>query len=108
MKKAVRQTKEKIIAYRTELERDITKLLKKIKSEYTFEQIFEAIYEEEELDDFQSVLMMFDDGTMDTLNAALELVNDAWNYFPHRSLGGLSPTEKILEYRKNQLSNLLF
>ena len=32
------------------------------------------------------------------LNNIMQAFSDAWNYFPHKSLGGLSPTEKILEY----------
>jgi len=34
------------------------------------------------------------------LSNVLELVTDAWNYFPHKTLGGLSPAEKLLEYER--------
>lgn len=34
----------------------------------------------------------------------LELVNDAWNFFPHKALGGLSPEEKRLEYQNEKES----
>jgi hypothetical protein len=34
------------------------------------------------------MLAMFADANEDGL---LSVVQDAWNYFPHRSLGGLSP-----------------
>ena len=30
----------------------------------------------------------------------LEIVNEAWNYFPHKILNGLSPAEKVLEYQQ--------
>jgi len=33
------------------------------------------------------------------LSHVLELVTDAWNYFPHKALGGISPAETLL---KNQ------
>ena len=45
------------------------------------------------------VVAMFDRGGGATeLENALDLVTDAWNYFPHKVLGGISPAEKIAEY----------
>ncbi|TSC72009.1 MAG: Uncharacterized protein G01um101438_769 [Parcubacteria group bacterium Gr01-1014_38] len=34
------------------------------------------------------------------LNTALQAASDAWNYFPHESLGGRSPAEKVLEHQQ--------
>lgn len=34
------------------------------------------------------------------LNIMMQVFSDAWNYFPHRMLGGLSPAQKMLEYEK--------
>jgi len=49
---------------------------------------------------------MFDNGQgMPELSNILETLNDAWNYFPHKILGGLSPAEKLLEYRQMQQKN---
>jgi len=46
---------------------------------------------------------MFDTGQgAAELQNVLELVNDAWNYFPHKVIEGLSPAEKLLEYREKQ------
>ena len=43
---------------------------------------------------------MFDrGGDMTELKNILELASDAWNYFPHKALGGISPAEKLLEYQ---------
>ncbi len=36
------------------------------------------------------------------LSNVLELVTDAWNYFPHKALGGISPAEKLLEYQEKK------
>ena len=36
------------------------------------------------------------------LSNVLELVTDAWNYFPHEVLGGISPAEILLENQKKQ------
>ncbi|HEY4475697.1 MAG TPA: hypothetical protein VJB92_03180, partial [Candidatus Paceibacterota bacterium] len=49
------------------------------------------------------VIAMFDTGQgAAELQNVLELVNDAWNYFPHKVIGGLSPAEKLLEYKEQQ------
>ena len=63
----------------------------------------DVIYNEEDSDYYQHVVAMFDRGVdISELNNILELVSDAWNYFPHKSLNGLSPTEKLLEYQDKQ------
>jgi hypothetical protein len=54
-----------------------------------------VIYEEGDNDDMQKVIAMFDDGNPINLSNAIETVTDAWNYFPHKALGGLSPAEMI-------------
>ena len=41
-------------------------------------------------------------GDASELSNVLELVTDAWNYFPHEVLGGISPAEKLLEYQEKQ------
>jgi len=50
---------------------------------------------EKETDDMQDIITMFDDGNVENLSNVLEIITDAWNYFPHKILDGLSPTEKI-------------
>ena len=46
---------------------------------------------------------MFDrGGDASELSNVLELVTDAWNYFPHEVLGGISPAEILLENQKKQ------
>ncbi len=60
----------------------------------------DAIFNEEETDDMMKVVAMFDrDGDASELSNILELVSDAWNYFPHKLLNGFSPAEKSLEYQ---------
>ena len=44
------------------------------------------------------VITIFDrSGDLAELSNVLEIVNGAWNYFPHKSLGGPQPMKKILE-----------
>ena len=47
------------------------------------------------------VVAMFDrGGDASELSNVLELVTEAWNYFPHKVLGGISPAEKLFEYQQ--------
>ena|SRR3989338_5777638 len=94
------ESKDEILQKRKEVEQELVDMLKETGSDFTLQDVKDAIYHEEETDDFQKVLMMFDDGNPENLSNALELTNDAWNYFPHKILGGLSPAEKVLEYHK--------
>ncbi|MGE5444326.1 MAG: hypothetical protein ACM3SR_06935 [Ignavibacteriales bacterium] len=46
------------------------------------------------------VVAMFNrGGDASELSNILELASDAWNYFPHKALNGLSPAEKLLKYQ---------
>ena len=100
-----------ILERRKEIEGEIVGMLKETdptsprlrrgKEQFTLQNVKDAIYNEEETDDFQDVLMMFDNGNPENLSNAVEGDNDAWNYFPHKALGGISPAEKLLEHRQS-------
>lgn len=67
------------------------------------DDIKDVIYNEEDQDDLMKAVSMFDTGKIpDELENILELTNDAWNYFPHKTLKGLSPAEKVLEYQNKK------
>ena len=36
----------------------------------------------------------------ETIDETMRLLQDAWNYFPHRMLGGKSPNDLVLEYQQ--------
>ena len=36
------------------------------------------------------------------LNEILEVFNDTWNYFPHKSLGGKSPNQMAEDYKQKK------
>ena len=80
---------------RQEIEHELTELLKLTKSHADVESIKDIIFDEQGNEDFQEIIMMFDDGDPSNLSNVLETVSDAWNYFPHKVLGGLSPAEKL-------------
>lgn len=87
------KTKENIIERRKEIEQELALMLEQTGSDFTVEDVKTAIYEEEDNDDMHKIIAMFDDGDPVNLSNVLELVTDAWNYFPHRVLGGKSPVE---------------
>lgn len=95
------ETKEEILEQRREIEDEISEMLVETESDFELKDIKEAIYNEEEQDDFMHAVAMFDrGGDASELNNILELMTDAWNYFPHKILGGISPAEQNLKYRK--------
>src|SRR3989338_4838664 len=92
-----------ILERRKEIEQELTDMLKETESEFTLDHVRDAIFHEEDNDDTMKVVAMFDrGGDASELSNVLELVTDAWNYFPHEVLGGISPAEKLLEYQEKQ------
>ena len=101
------ESKQQILERRKELEQELTDMLKETESDFTLDHVRDVIYKEEDNDDMMKVVTMFDGSTSLTtgrggdaseLSNVLELVTDAWNYFPHTVLGGISPAEKLLEH----------
>ena len=89
------ESKQQIIERRKEIEQEVEEMLKQIGSDFSLEHVRDAINNEKDNDDMQKVIAMFDDGDSMNLSNVLELVADAWNYFPHKNLNGLSPAEKL-------------
>ena len=95
------ETLEQIITKRKEIEQELNDFLKKARSDFTLEDIQEIIYEEEGSDALTKVISKFDTGQGELgMSTILETVNDAWNYFPHKILGGISPAEMLLGHQK--------
>ena len=90
-----RLTKQQIIDERREIEEYTVALLKKVKSDFTFKDVTDAIYNETEQGDLTKMIAMFDTGEGDELSNILDILTDAWNYFPHKALGGKSPEEML-------------
>ena len=93
--------KKEIIRKRQEIENELLVMLKETGSDFGLDDIKEIIYNEDGQDCLTDIIAMFDNGLdLVELENVLELVNDAWNYFPHKALGGLSPTEMIKESKR--------
>jgi hypothetical protein len=80
---------------RKEIETEITNLLKQAQSDFDIEDVKEVVYEEDGTDGMREIIAMFDTGKRGApeIGEVIEVVTDIWNYFPHRSLGGVSPAE---------------
>ena len=84
---------------RKEIEQELLNLINKYKIKLNIREIKETIYDEEGQEDFNKIIKLFSNvGSLTELNNILKTLNDVWNYFPHKSLGGLSPHEKLLEH----------
>ena len=97
------ESKQQILERRKEIEQELVEMLKDTESDFTLDHIRDVIFHEEDNDDMMKVVAMFDrGGDASELSNILELVTDAWNYFPHKVLGGISPAEKLLEYQNKK------
>lgn len=91
------ESKQQILKRRKEIEQELVDMLKETGSNFTLEHVRGVIFHEEDNNDMMTVVAMFDrGGDASELSNVLELVTDAWNYFPHKVLGGISPAEKLL------------
>jgi len=82
------------------ISQEILEMLKETKSDFSLQHIKDIIYHEDDDDDIMKAVSMFDrGGDISELSNVLELVTDAWNYFPHGVLGGISPAEEALDIR---------
>ena len=96
------ESQQQILERRKEIEQELLDMLKETKSDFTLDHVRDAIFNEEDNDDMMKIVAMFDGSTSLTtgrggdakeLENVLELVSDAWNYFPHKLLDGLSPAD---------------
>lgn len=95
------ESKQQILERRKEIEQELVDMLKETESDFTLDHVRDVIFHEKDNDDMMKAVAMFDRGGDATeLENVLELVSDAWNYFPHKVLGGISPAEMILKHQQ--------
>lgn len=101
--KQIKLTQEQIEAVRNQLEAEISELIRRYEVDITLKKIKKTIFNESKFKDFRSVTAAFSEKIED-LNEASQVLNvlmKAWNYFPHKSLSGQCPLEKLSELQKN-------
>lgn len=97
------KSQQQILKRRKMIEQELVDMLKETESEFTLRDVKKIIFYEEDGDDMMKVVALFDrGGDIVEMNNILELVSDAWNFFPHEVLGGISPAEKFLECQNSQ------
>ncbi|OGK15575.1 hypothetical protein A2690_02015 [Candidatus Roizmanbacteria bacterium RIFCSPHIGHO2_01_FULL_39_12b] len=94
-----------ILAKREEIEKELSVLIKKTKSDITLDEIQDIIYEETDFEDLNDIIRAFDMGSPYELQNIIETLNEAWNYFPHRVLNGLCPAEIAHQSKQAKLLN---
>lgn len=82
---------------RRAIETKLSEIIRDYHITTTVETIKELILNEKRGEDFNEIVEIFTNNidNRDEANQALEIVNAAWNFFPHKSLGGLAPIEKL-------------
>jgi hypothetical protein len=90
--------KKGIIKRREEIKNKLSELIKKNKLGLSFADIEKMIFEESGGKEFNEIVALFfkdfHSSNINEMNELMQAVSDAWNYFPHQILGGLSPSEK--------------
>jgi len=92
---------EAIDAHRLLTEKRLARLLQDAESPVTIDQVRQVIFEGEGADSRTYLLVMLAEFNCPDLenadDALLQVIQDAWNYFPHRFFGGRCPAEVMLE-----------
>ena len=102
------ESKKEILQRRKEIEEELIEMLKETKSDFSLQHVKDIIFHEKGNDDMTKIIAMFDrGGDASELSDILELVTDAWNYFSHEVLNGLSPQEKLLEHHSKNKKDYL-
>ena len=95
------QSKQQIEERKKEIDQELTEMLRETGSDFSLQDVQDIIFNEEDNDDMMKIVAMFDNGGgASEISNALEIATDAWNYFPHKALNGLSPAEVALKSQK--------
>ncbi len=91
---------DRIVEYRELISARVLYLLTSFESEATLDDIKQLIFEHDGTthpsECFVDLAILLNAG-QDDLEPVLPLIQDAWNYFPHRSLGGRCPAEVMVD-----------
>lgn len=94
------ESKQEILKHRKEIKEELIDMIKETRSNFSLQDVLDAIYSEEDNEDMMRIIAMFyHGGGTSELHNIVELVNKAWIHFPHKVLNGLSLSEELLKYK---------
>jgi len=92
---------------RSQVEKELAELINKceLDNKLTVDMVKEWVLNEKgapmaALHEFQDKFMDYFKNTDIDLNEVLQASTDAWNYFPHKTLGGKSPHDIVNEHKR--------
>lgn len=90
---------------RAELKRDVAQILKRTDSHYTVNDVLLHIYDSGHgSEDFHKLFTMIGPNHNEVdFQEAVRILQDTWNFFPHRLNNGLSPIELIIQSRGKKI-----
>jgi hypothetical protein len=94
-----------ILARRAEIEKQLLLHIKRSKDGVSVEDIMNIIYEETDTNELSNLIQLFNIKSLSEMQEIVNLLNDAWNYFPHKVLNGLCPMEVINKKMEPKLPN---
>ncbi len=101
--KVSNMSEKDILKKRQEVERDMRQILSKMDTKLTWEDMRYIIYNEEPMEGMKKIADWMDlSDDIDKANDVLQVINDAWNFFPHKKLDGLCPIEMIKKMDKEK------
>ena len=92
----------RIVAYRTLTEERLSALLVRAGRPATLDGIKTIIFDEghTQLSAYVTKMLRIFEPSQIAIEDIVPALQDAWNYFPHRSLDGQSPAERLLDLRR--------
>lgn len=93
-----KKIKQEIIKRRDAIKKKLSEAIENNGFDFSFADIEKKILTASGKNEFNEILALFlkklNSPDINKNNNLLQAVSDAWNYFPHQALGGLSPAEK--------------
>jgi hypothetical protein len=97
------ESKQNILKHRKEIKEELVDMIKETKSDFSLQNVLDAVFYEEDNEDMMKIISVFyHGGGTKKLHNIVELVNKAWIYFPHKSLNCLSLSEELLKYKSKK------
>ena len=83
------------------IESQLSEIIRHYQIDISFEEVKDLVFNEDGQEDFNKLIDTFTSkiDNIDEVNEVLKILNAVWNFFPHKALNGLSPTEKIESIR---------